>query len=141
MEKLKYSIYSNAVVEGYVHALANALIICRRCRMRSAVTRDEMSKSVQMKFSLKSTNINDESHFLHVVVALPLHEGYDLDKSTCTTQLYNPSRFPTQHYLLSATSRVSPHSLYLAVIDVSHRALQPYISPPTLLPPVLSSQR
>ena len=71
-----------------------------------------------------STEVNYESHFLHVVV-LPLHEGYDLDKSACTTQLYNPSKFPTQHYLLSATSTVSPHLLYPAVNDASHRALQP----------------
>src|SRR5271170_1444372 len=92
-------------------------------------------------FSLKSININDESHFLHVLVALPLHEGYDLDKSTYTTQLYNRSKFPTQHYPGSATSKVFPHSLYPAVIDAFHRALQPYISPLTLLPPVLSSQR
>src|SRR5271154_7107809 len=95
----------------------------------------------EKNFSLKSININDESHFLHVAVVLPLHEGYDLDKSTCTTRLCNPSKFPTQHCLLSAPSPVSPHSPYPAVIDVSHRALQPYISPLTLSPPVLSSQR
>jgi hypothetical protein len=88
-----------------------------------------------MNFPLKSTKIKYESHFLHDVVVLPLLEGYDPDKSTYTTQLYNPSKSPMQHYLLSATSKVSPHSPYPVVIDVSHQALQSYISPLTLLLP------